>query len=144
MCVSFIKRNFGLMQIPLVSSTKTQFLAQFPVDHLLQADSTLLIVLGKFAASAFYVIHLLYNCGRIFFILSFFVGYILSFGLVRLRTIRLSAQVAAHIKRRCSRSRGEDVKITDVIIKKNRIGNKTGDVNDVMPGSDGQRILGGF
>ena len=26
---------------------------------------------------------MLYNCGRIFFILSFFVGYILSFGLVR-------------------------------------------------------------
>ena len=33
---------------------------------------------------------MLYNCGRIFFILSFFVGYILSFGLVRLRTIQLS------------------------------------------------------
>ena len=26
---------------------------------------------------------MLFNCGRIFFILSFFVGYILSFGLVR-------------------------------------------------------------
>ena len=51
------------------------------------------------------------------FILSFFVGYILSFGLVRLRTIRLSAQIGAHIEHRCSRSRGEDVTITDVIIK---------------------------
>ena len=59
---------------------------------------------------------LLYNCGRIF-LLSFFVGYILSFGLVRFRTIRLSARVEAHIDRRCSRSRGEDVTITDVIIK---------------------------
>ena len=49
--------------------------------------------------------------------LSFFVGYILSFGLVRLRTIRLSARVGAHIECRCSRSRGEDVTITDVIIK---------------------------
>ena len=59
----------------------------------------------------------LYNCGRIFFILSFFVGYILSFGLVRLRTIRLSARVGTHIECRCSRSHGEDVTITDVIIK---------------------------
>ena len=59
-----------------------------------------------------------YNCRRIFFfILSFFVGYILSFGLVRLRTIRLSARLGAHIECRCSRSRGEDVTITDLIIK---------------------------
>ena len=49
---------------------------------------------------------------RFFFILSCFVGYILSFGLVR-----LSARVGAHIQRRCSRSHGEDVTITDVIIK---------------------------
>ena len=60
---------------------------------------------------------LLYNCGRIFFILSFFVGYISSFGLVRLRTFQLSARVGAHIERRCSFSRGEGVTITDVIIK---------------------------
>ena len=61
---------------------------------------------------------LLYNCGRIFFFtLSFFVGYILSLGFVRLRTFRLSARVGAHIERRCSRSCGEDVTITDVIIK---------------------------
>ena len=67
----------------------------------------------------------------------FFVGYILSFGLVRLRTIRLSALVEAHIERR------EDVTITDVIIKTpNR--KWTGDVNDVMPGRDGLRILGDF
>ena len=37
----------------------------------------------------------LYNCGRIFFyILSIFVLYILSFGLVKLRTFRLSAWVS--------------------------------------------------
>ena len=52
-----------------------------------------------------------------YFILSFFVGYILYFGLVRFRTFRLNARVGAHIKRRRSRSRKEDVKITDVIIK---------------------------
>ena len=52
-----------------------------------------------------------------FFISSFFVGYILSFGLVRLRTIRLSARAGAHIECRCSRSGAEDVTITDVIIK---------------------------
>ena len=52
-----------------------------------------------------------------FFILSFFVGYILSFGLVRLRTIRLSARVGAHIERWCSHSCREDVTITDVIMK---------------------------
>ena len=52
-----------------------------------------------------------------FFILSFFVGYILSFGLVRLRTIGLSVRVGAHIECRCSRSCGEDVTITDVKIK---------------------------
>ena len=62
-------------------------------------------------------IQVLYKCGRIFSTLSFFVGYILSFGLVRLRTIRLSARVGAHIERMCSRSRGEDVTITYVIIK---------------------------
>ena len=60
---------------------------------------------------------MLYNCGRIFFILSFYVGYILSFSLVRLTTIWLSARVGAHIEHRCSRSRGEDVTITNVIIK---------------------------
>ena len=59
-----------------------------------------------------------HNCGRIFFfILSFFIGYILSFGLVRLRTFRLNARVGAHIERRRSHSCGEDVTITDVIIK---------------------------
>ena len=79
----------------------------------------------------------------IFFILSFFVGYILSFGLVRLRTIRLSAWVGAHIERRCSCSHGEDMTITDVLIK-TPDRKWTGDVNDVMPGSDGLRILGDF
>ena len=37
---------------------------------------------------------LIYNCRRIFFILSVFVLYILSFGLVRLRTFRLSEWVS--------------------------------------------------
>ena len=36
--------------------------------------------------------------------------------------------------------RGEDVTITNVTIK-TRIGNDSGDVTDVMPGSDGLRIL---
>ena len=52
-----------------------------------------------------------------FFILSFFVGYILFFGLVRLRTIRLNARAGTHIEPRCSRLRRKDVTITDVIIK---------------------------
>ena len=52
----------------------------------------------------------------LFFILPFFVGYILSFGLVRLRTIRLRARAGAYIE--CSsRLRTEDVTITNVIIK---------------------------
>ena len=62
-------------------------------------------------------LYMLYNCGRIFFISSFFIGYILSFSLVRLRSIWLSARVGAHIECRCSHSRREDVIITDVIIK---------------------------
>ena len=84
---------------------------------------------------------MLYNCERIFFILSFFVGYILSFGLVWLRTFRLSTRVGAHIERRCSRSHGQDVTISDVIIKP-RIGNRTGDMNEIMPGNDGLGFLG--
>ena len=51
-----------------------------------------------------------------FLILSFFVGYILSFGLVRLRTIRLSARAGAHIVTSSARER-ELHSITDVIIK---------------------------
>ena len=72
----------------------------------------------------------------IFLYYHFFHGYILSFGLVRLRTIRLSEQVGAHIEYECSRARAEDVTITDVIIK-NPDRKWTGDVNDVLPGSDG-------
>ena len=53
----------------------------------------------------------------IFFILSFFVGYILSFELIWLRTIRFSARAGTHIERRCSHSCTVDVTITDVIIK---------------------------
>ena len=83
---------------------------------------------------------MLYNCGKDFFILSFFVGYISSFGFVRLRTIRLSARAGAHIQCRCSRSHAEYVKITGVIIK--TPGKKWyWGVNDVMPGSDGLGFL---
>ena len=78
-----------------------------------------------------------------FFILSFFVVYILSFGLVRLRTIRPSSRAGTHIEGRCSRSHGEDVTITDVIIKPPDR-KWTGDVNDVMPGSHGLMILRDF
>ena len=82
---------------------------------------------------------LLYNCRRFFFILSFFVGYILTFGLVRLRTIWLSACAGAHIE--CSsRLHAENVTIIDVIIK---IPDRKWDwgVNDVKPRSDGLGIL---
>ena len=51
-----------------------------------------------------------------FFISSFFVLYILSFGLVRLRTFRLSAWVGADINAGVG-AREEDVTITDVTIK---------------------------
>ena len=47
----------------------------------------------------------------------FFVGYILSFGLVRLTTVQLSARLGSYIERRCSRSREKDVTFTDVITK---------------------------
>ena len=50
-----------------------------------------------------------------FLIWSFFIGYNLSFGLVRLWTIQLSARAGTHIECRCSRA--EDLTITDVIIK---------------------------
>ena len=71
------------------------------------------------------------------------MGYILSFVLVRIRTIRLSARLGAHIEFRCSRSRGQDITVTNVIIK-TLDRNETGDVNGVMPGSNGLRILGDF
>ena len=60
---------------------------------------------------------MLYNCKMIFFILSFYISYILSFGFVRLRNIRLSAHADTHIEHRCSHSCTEDVTITDIIIK---------------------------
>ena len=82
---------------------------------------------------------MLYNCRRIFFILSFFIGYILSFGLVRLRTIQLSAHAGAHIE--CSScSHAEDVTIANVIIKTPDRKCDWG-VNDVIPRSEGLRIL---
>ena len=58
---------------------------------------------------------MLYNYGMIFFSIAF-VGYILSFGLVRFRTIQLSARTGAHIEY-SPRSCAEDVTITNVIIK---------------------------
>ena len=82
---------------------------------------------------------MLYNCGKIFLKLSFFVAYILSFGLVRLRTIWLSARKRAHIEY-SSRSRVEDVTITHVIIKSPDRKLNWG-VNDVMPGSDGRGFM---
>ena len=82
---------------------------------------------------------LLYNCGMIIYIYIYIYIYV-SFGLVRLRTIRLSARAGTHIGRRCSRSCAEDVTITDVIIKTPDRKQVWG-VNDVMPGSDGLRFL---
>ena len=51
-----------------------------------------------------------------FFLLIIFVNYILSFGLVGLWTIWLSAGAGAHIEY-SSRSRTKDITITNVIIK---------------------------
>ena len=75
-----------------------------------------------------------------FVILLFFVGYILSFALVRLRTIWLSARAGTNIEHRCSRSRAGDVTITDVIIKTPDRKWNWG-ANDVVPGSDGLGFL---
>ena len=79
----------------------------------------------------------LYNYGMIF-LLIIFVNYILSFGLVGLWTIRLSAHAGAHIEY-SSRSHAEDMTITNVIIK---TPNRKWDwgVNHVMPGSYGEGI----
>ena len=52
--------------------------------------------------------------GFFYYHFSLVISYL---SLVSLRTIRLSARVGAHIERRCSRSRREDVTITYVIIK---------------------------
>ena len=78
---------------------------------------------------------LLYNCGRIFFILSFFVLYILSFGLVRLRTFRLSVWEGAGINAGVHThvGGGDNHRYHN---KNPREKNVKGDVNDVMPGSD--------
>ena len=70
---------------------------------------------------------------------GFFLYYHFSLGLVRLRTIRLSAHEGAHIE--CSsRSRTEDVTITNVIIKTPERKWDWG-VNDVMPGIEGLWFL---
>ena len=47
----------------------------------------------KVMEGRFYFVRVVIYLQKEFFILSFFVGYILSFGLVELRTVRLSAQV---------------------------------------------------
>ena len=60
-------------------------------DHLLRQ----LWIRSSQAKPKFLFAFVLYNGGRIFFILSFFVLYILPFGLVRLRTFRLSAWVSS-------------------------------------------------
>ena len=74
-----------------------------------------------------------------FFILSCFVDYILSFSLVRLRTIRLSGRVGAYIE--CSsRSCAGDMTITNVIIKTPDRKWDWG-VNDVISGSNELGIL---
>ena len=65
---------------------------------------------------------MLYNYGMIFLFIIF-VNNVLSFGLVGLWTIRLSACAGAHIGY-SSRSRAEDMTITNVIIKP-QIGNGT-------------------
>ena len=65
---------------------------------------------------------------RFFFILSFFVLYILPFGLVH-GLVRCT-----HWMQVFTRSGGGGM-------WQSQIGNRTGDVNDVMPGSDGLRIL---
>ena len=65
-----------------------------------------------------------------FFILSFFVGYILSFGLFRCAHW---AQVFTLARGGCENHRYHNIKP--------RIGNKTGDFNDIMPGSDGLGLL---
>ena len=84
------------------------------------------------ARAVMIIVVVLYNCRNILSILSFFVGYILSFSLIRLRTIRLSARAGAHIECRCSRSCAEDATITYVIIKTQDRKWDCG-ANDVMP-----------
>ena len=76
----------------------------------------------------------------IFLYLSFFVNYILSFGLVGLWTIQLSAGAGAgaHIEY-SSCSHAVDMIITNVIIKTPDRKCNWG-VYDVMPGSEGLRI----
>ena len=77
----------------------------------------------------------------LYYHISLVISYhILSFGLVRLRTIRLSARARAHIECRCSRSRAEDVTITNVKIKTPDRKWDWGS-NDVLPGSNGLEIF---
>ena len=79
--------------------------------------SSVLLVEGLSHQESSFIFSSCYIIAEGFFLYYPFVGYILSFGLVRLRTFRLSARVGAHIERRCSCLPGEDVIITDVIIK---------------------------
>ena len=79
----------------------------------------------------------LYNYGMFLFFKIIFVNYILSFGLVGLGTIRLSAGV--HIEY-SSRSCAEDMTITNDIINTPHRKWDWG-ANDVMLGSDGLRSV---
>ena len=106
--MSGVYRFLGILFHLLVSF---DFISQpLVLSNLSQSTYTLQFVISRINEKLFY------NCEEYFFILSFFVGYILSFGLVRLRTIRLSVRAGAHIEY-SSRSLAEDVTITNVIIK---------------------------
>ena len=93
--------------ILLINSTRGRAVHKFEKNNLSSITNDFILWGGK----ACYII------AEVFvFILSFFVCYILSFGLVRLSNIRFSARAGAHIQ--CSsRSHVEDVTITNVIIK---------------------------
>ena len=82
---------------------------------------------------------MLYNYGMIFLMLIIFRNYILSFSLVGLWTIRLSAGAGAHIEYSSSLPT-DDMTIINVIIKTPDRKYDWG-VNDVMPGSEGLRFL---
>ena len=89
--------NLGLLNINSMASGKG--VATFPTPHCSSYwKGSLHVTLHQgrqlyyvTSSSNSYKIIVLYNCGRIFFILSFFFLYILSFGLVRTRTFRHSA-----------------------------------------------------
>ena len=93
----YIKRNPSAI-ILQVSVLRFLFLSQVQFFSCVILPVYCLKYTWSCFSSNFYNLVLLYNCGRIFFILSYFVGYILSFVLVRLRIIRLIARAGAHIE----------------------------------------------